>query len=86
MIRLLCFVLAVLISPKARLRLEAENASLRHQLIAINAEMMKSKDKQISLSDSDARSGRQVARTPASLATTCRLRLIRSIILSWPTM
>jgi hypothetical protein len=59
MIGLLCFVLAVLISPKARLRLEAENASLRHQLIAINAEMM------ILTPDR----WRQVARTPASLAT-----------------
>jgi hypothetical protein len=56
MIGLLCFVPAVLISPKARLRLEAENVSLRHQLIAINAEMMKSKEKKISLSDPDARS------------------------------
>jgi hypothetical protein len=34
MIRLLCFVLAVLASPfKSKLRLEAENAVLRHQLI-----------------------------------------------------
>jgi hypothetical protein len=33
MIRLLCFVLAVLASPfKSKLRLEAENAVLRHQL------------------------------------------------------
>ena len=33
MIRLLCFVLAVLASPfKSTLRLEAENAALRHQL------------------------------------------------------
>jgi hypothetical protein len=36
MIRLLCFVLAVLTSPfKSRLRLEAENAVLRHQLIVL---------------------------------------------------
>jgi hypothetical protein len=34
MIGLLCFVLAVLASPfKSKLRLEAENAVLRHQLI-----------------------------------------------------
>src|ERR1700738_1662204 len=34
MIRLFCFVLAVLASPfKSKLRLEAENAVLRHQLI-----------------------------------------------------
>jgi hypothetical protein len=33
---LLCFVLAVLVSPfKSRLRLEAENAVLRHQLIVL---------------------------------------------------
>jgi hypothetical protein len=36
MIRLLYFVLAVLTSPfKSRLRLEAENAVLRHQLIVL---------------------------------------------------
>jgi len=34
MIGLLCFVLAVLTSPfKSRLRVEAENAVLRHQLM-----------------------------------------------------
>ena len=36
MIGLLCFVLAVLSSPfKSKLRLEAENAVLRHQLIVL---------------------------------------------------
>jgi hypothetical protein len=36
MLALLCFVLAVLVSPfKARIRLEAENAVLRHQLIVL---------------------------------------------------
>jgi transposase InsO family protein len=36
MVALLCFVLAVLVSPfKARSRLEAENAVLRHQLIVL---------------------------------------------------
>src|SRR5690348_10964933 len=36
MIRLFCFVLAVLASPfKSKLRLEAENAVLRHQLIVL---------------------------------------------------
>src|SRR5438876_5187659 len=36
MIRLLCFVLAILASPfKSKLRLEAENAMLRHQLIVL---------------------------------------------------
>src|SRR5258708_12801115 len=36
MIGLLCFVLAVLTSPfKSKLRLEAENAVLRHQLIVL---------------------------------------------------
>ena len=36
MIRLLCFALAVLASPfKSKLRLEAENATLRHQLIVL---------------------------------------------------
>src|ERR1700681_2987254 len=36
MIGLLCFVLAILASPfKSKLRLEAENAALRHQLIVL---------------------------------------------------
>src|ERR1700738_3336088 len=36
MIRLFCFVLAVLASPfKSKLRLEAENAVLRHQLMVL---------------------------------------------------
>jgi hypothetical protein len=36
MIGLLCFVLAILASPfKSKLRLEAENAVLRHQLIVV---------------------------------------------------
>src|ERR1700682_2111804 len=36
MIGLLCFALAVLASPfKSKLRLEAENATLRHQLIVL---------------------------------------------------
>jgi hypothetical protein len=36
MIGLLCFVLAILASPfKSKLRLEAENAVLRHQLIVL---------------------------------------------------
>jgi len=36
MIGLLCFVLAVLASPfKSKLRLEAENAMLRHQLMVL---------------------------------------------------
>ena len=37
MIGLLCFFLAVLASPfKSKLRLEAENAVLRHQLIVLH--------------------------------------------------
>ncbi|MBB5055298.1 MULTISPECIES: hypothetical protein [Afipia] len=40
MIELLCFVLAVLASPfKSKLRLEAENAMLRHQLIVLRRKM-----------------------------------------------
>jgi hypothetical protein len=36
MIGLFCFVLAVLASPfKSKIRLEAENAVLRHQLIVL---------------------------------------------------
>jgi hypothetical protein len=40
MIGLLCFVLAVLASPfKSRLRLEAENAALRHQLMVLRRQL-----------------------------------------------
>ena len=40
MIGLLCFVLAVLASPfKSKLRLEAENAVLRHQLMALRRKL-----------------------------------------------
>ena len=39
MIRLLCFVLAVLAAPiKSKMRLEAENAVLRHQLTVFAAQ------------------------------------------------
>ena len=40
MIGLLCFVVAVLASPiKARIRLEAENAALRHQVIVLRRKL-----------------------------------------------
>jgi hypothetical protein len=40
MIGLLCFVLAVLASPfKSKLRLEAENAVLRHQLVVLRRQL-----------------------------------------------
>jgi hypothetical protein len=40
MIALICFVLAVLASPfKSNIRLEAENAVLRHQLIALRRKL-----------------------------------------------
>ena len=40
MIRLFCFVLAVLASPfKSKLRLEAENAVLRHQLMVLRRKL-----------------------------------------------
>ena len=40
MIGLLCFALAVLASPfKSKLRLEAENAALRHQLIVLRRKL-----------------------------------------------
>src|SRR6476620_3193385 len=40
MIWLLCFVMAVLASPiKARIRLEAENAALRHQLVVLRRQL-----------------------------------------------
>jgi hypothetical protein len=40
MIALICFVLAVLASPfKSNIRLEAENAVLRHQLIVLRRKL-----------------------------------------------
>ena len=40
MIALLCFVMAVLAAPfKSKSRLEAENAALRHQLIALRRKL-----------------------------------------------
>jgi len=40
MIGLLCFVLAVLASPfKSKIRLEAENATLRHQLVVLRRKL-----------------------------------------------
>ena len=40
MIALICFVLAVLASPfKSNIRLEAENAVLRHQLIVVRRKL-----------------------------------------------
>ncbi len=40
MVALICFVLAVLTSPfKSKSRLEAENATLRHQLIVLRRKM-----------------------------------------------
>src|SRR6478609_3131952 len=40
MIGLLCFVLAVLAAPfKSKIRLEAENASLRHQMIVLRRKL-----------------------------------------------
>ena len=40
MIGLLCFALAIMISPfKSRLRLEAENAALRHQLMVLRRKL-----------------------------------------------
>jgi hypothetical protein len=40
MIRLLCFVLAVWASPfKSKIRLAAENAALRHQLIVLRRKL-----------------------------------------------
>src|SRR5712664_1351092 len=45
MIGLLCFVLAVLASPfKSKMRLEAENAVFRHQLIVLRAGSMAASD------------------------------------------
>src|SRR5260370_32356946 len=40
MVALICFVLAVLASPfKSKIRLEAENATLRHQLVVLRRKL-----------------------------------------------
>ena len=39
MIGLLCFVVAVLASPTSKIRLEAENAALRHQVIVLRRKL-----------------------------------------------
>jgi hypothetical protein len=50
MIWLLCFVLAVLASPfKSKIRLEAENAALRHQLIVLRRKLRR----RVKLANSD---------------------------------
>src|SRR6476660_5259088 len=50
MIGLLCFVLAVLGSPfKSKLRLEAENAVLRHQLIVLRRKLRGRKQRSLVL-------------------------------------
>lgn len=76
--------------PAAKVeRLKGKIEKLKEEIVrlnAINAEMMKSEDKQISLSDPDARSMATSGKDTALSATTCRLRLIRSIISSSPTM
>src|ERR1700675_1588639 len=56
MIGLLCFALAVLASPfKSKLRLEAENATLRHQLIVLRRRL-------------DGRVRPKIPKTPAARA------------------
>jgi hypothetical protein len=50
MIGLLCFVLAVLASPfKSKIRLEAENAALRHRLVVLRRKLRG----RVQLADSD---------------------------------
>ena len=55
------------------------------RLSAINAEMMKSKDKQISLTDPDARSMATSGRAPESSATTYKPQSTPRTISLWPT-
>src|SRR5438270_8618053 len=75
--------------PQAKVaRLKDKIVKLKEEIVrlnAINAEMMKSEDKQISLTDPDARSMATSGKDTGSLATTCRLQSIRSIISSSPT-
>jgi transposase len=75
--------------PEAKVvRLKDKIEKLKEEIVrlnAINAEMMKSEDKQISLTDHDARSMATSGMDTGSLATTCRLQLIHSIISLWRT-
>ena len=70
--------------PEAKVaRLKDKIAKLKEEterLNAINAEMMKSQDKQISLSDPDSRSMATSGQTPGSSATMFRPRWTPSTI------
>jgi hypothetical protein len=75
--------------PEAKTtRLKEKIAKLREEigrLNALNARMMASEDKQISLSDPDARSMATAARAAGSSATMWKAPWIRRIISSLPT-
>ena len=75
--------------PEAKVvRLKDKIAKLKEEIArlnAINAEMMKSEDKQISLTDPDALSMATAARTPESSATTCKPQSIPRTISLLPT-
>ena len=68
--------------PEAKVeRLKSKIEKLKDEIArlnAINAEMMKSEDKQIRSPILTHVRWRQVERTPGSLATTCRLQMIRA--------
>jgi hypothetical protein len=55
MIWLLCFVMAALASPfKSKIRLEAENAALRHQLIVYGASCAGASNSQTAIAGSSS--------------------------------
>jgi hypothetical protein len=75
MIWLLWFVLAALTSPfKSKIRLEAENAALRHQLIVLRRKLRG----RVKLANSDRWSFTQLYRWfPSILKVVCTENLIR---------
>jgi methylphosphotriester-DNA--protein-cysteine methyltransferase len=76
MIGLLCFVLAVLASPfKSKLRLEAENAVLRHKLIVLRGRL----HGRVRLTNND-RCFAKTGRTPAKAIEVFRLEAARRLL------
>jgi hypothetical protein len=78
MIRLLCFTLAVLASPfKSKLRLEAENAMLRHQLNVLRRKL----HGHVRLTNNDRWFFVQLYRWfPSGTFETCRWPLTKSVM------
>jgi len=62
MIGLLCFILAVLASPfKSKLRLEAENTVLRHQLVVLRRKLQRDNQDGVRIASSNVAPERQAS-------------------------